>query len=156
MADMVMPERDVPGLSDNTCAAPISSAWRVVSCSATRSPLRRSAHHNTAPNPMSDTAITTGPPSCSAITSSKNTPTTAAGTAVSTYNHASRPCGSVARVATEANGYRTPETTSDTRSLRTATTTANSVPRCNAASNAVLTDSLSRSFQSNNHGTSCK
>ncbi len=42
------------------------------------------------------------------------------------------------------------------KSLRTATITANSVPRCNAASNAVLTDSLSRSFQLNNHGTNSK
>ena len=76
---IVIPDRDVPGLSANAWDAPTISASRTSKSSTLRLPGSRSAQPSRTPNPISDTAMIVGVPSRSSIDSSKTAPTAAAG-----------------------------------------------------------------------------
>ena len=67
-AVMVMPDRDVPGFSASTWAAPtISGVVALDSRRACACRLRRSAHASSRPNTISEMAMMAGVPSCLSI-----------------------------------------------------------------------------------------
>ncbi len=90
-AVIVMPEREVPGLRAITWARPISIASRAVNELSVRSPAKRSAHNNTSPKTINETAIITGLPSFSVTHCSPIVPAMPAGIADATKSHALRP-----------------------------------------------------------------
>jgi hypothetical protein len=154
-AVMVMPDRDVPGLSASACAAPMNRASRMPMWSIVRVPRCWSAHHSRSPNPISDTAMIHGSPSTVSICSSNTAPTRAAGTVATTSSQAILPSGVVGRSRLQSS--RNPSRTYTTMSRRKYDTTATSVPAWSATSNDFFSSSgfgaSANESHSNNHGT---
>ena len=88
---MVMPERDVPGLSASAWPAPTMRASFTVYCSMSRRAGMRSAIQSTMPNTISETAMIGMVPSLVSMLSANSAPTAAAGSADRSSSHARRP-----------------------------------------------------------------